>query len=330
MTGGEEIRSFLEENGAAVVGFASAEPFGEWQAAFERALESGLMPGMYAGRLRGDPGSFLPGARSLVVFGVPFPGLAEVLDPSRGSIAGIAWARKQERELSGRLAAMLEQHGSRAVDAVGLPAKAAAARAGLAVCRKNSLAYFPDSGSAMRIGVVATDIELEGGPSAAPNDCGDCRACLEACPTGALGDEGRLDVARCICFLLEHDSDLPGEMYPMIGNKIIGCEECQLACPHNRDVPRLSLEEVGWLDLAFLAGESAERPASLLSWLREDMCLPVESDSSLLRALAVALGNAGSRSSAKVLEKMASSGYPDVADAARWSLERLTKDDAQA
>jgi epoxyqueuosine reductase len=319
------LRDFLACNGADYVGFTSAEPFSEWNDAFQRRLREGTLPAHYRKRLKDDPREFLATARTLIVFGVRYPGLADVTDPGRGSVAGIAGARKKERALSSNLERFLEDDGFEARDVTGIPAKAAAVRAGIATRRKNSLAYFEGGGSAVRIGVVATDFEPEESPEARQEAeaCGNCTLCLESCPTGALAEEYVVDAPRCLCYVLEHDSELPGGMRPAVGNRLVGCETCQLVCPLNREVPRLSMQDLPWLELLRLAADAVEGPEDLLCRFRDELELPMYSDYTLLRSIVIALGNWGDERSVPFLRTLADSRYPEVAEAARWSLERF-------
>ena len=319
----EAIREFLLENGADLVGFTGAEPFADWGAEFESRLKDGTLPGHYAGTLNPDPRHYVTEASSIVVIGVMYEGLSLVEDTGRGSIAGIAWSRKKERELSGLLAQHLVESGCQARDVTGIPVKAAAARAGLATQRKNSLAYFEPGGSAVRIGTVVTDLVLAPDPPADFDPCGACTLCLDACPTGALIAEHVIDVQRCLCYVLEHDSTLPAGSQQAMGNRIVGCETCQLVCPLNRDVPTRPLDEVPWLDLLSLAREAVERPDGLVSLLRDELSLPVYSDYTPLRAVSIALGNWGDPAAIPHLEALAESDHPEVARAARWSLQRV-------
>lgn len=320
------IRGFLSDCGVDLVGFTSAEPFSDWDVAYRARLDNGRLPSHYSTRLSRDPRGFVPEARSIVVFGFPCDGLAEVSDPGRASIAGIAWARRKERSLSSSLARFLVDSGFEAKDVTGIPAKSAAVRAGLAVQRKNSLAYFDGTpGSAVRIGTVVTDLELPAGDQAEFEPCGDCTLCLDSCPTGALVDEFVVDTPRCLCYVLEHDSELPAGMRPALSNRLAGCETCQVVCPHNSDVPRLSLEDVPWLDMLSLAGEAVEHPDALLSLLRDEMTLPVYSDYTVFRAIAIALGNWGDPRAVPPLRGLEASRMPLVAEAARWSLDRIVR-----
>jgi len=318
-----EIEGFLKENGADFIGFADAEPFEEWHEECAARFENGMLPARYSRTLEHDPHQYVPGANSLIVLGLRYPALSEVDDPGRCSVAGIAWSREKERDLAARLVQFLEGSGAQARDATGLPAKAASVRAGLATQRKNSLAYFEQGGSAVRIGVVVTDLALEPTLPLESDPCVSCTLCLESCPTGALVDEYVVDVPRCLCYVLEHDSVLPEDMRPAVGNRLIGCETCQLVCPDNREVPRSSLDDVPWLDLLTLAGEVSVRPEKLLSYLRDDLTLPVYSEYTPLRAVALALGNWKDPRGVSYLEALAGSERPEVVDAARWSLERL-------
>lgn len=319
----ERVRKFLADNGADIVGFTPAGWYGDWDEVFRARLCDAKMPSHYAGTLSADPFQLLPGAKSIVVFGMKYEGLSEVTDPGRGSIAGIAWARKKARGLSALLEGFLLESGFGARDVMSFPMKAAAVGAGIAVQRKNSLACFESGGSAVRIGTVLTDLELEPGRPIEAEPCGGCTLCLDACPTGALCAEYVVDAPRCLCYVLEHDSGLPPEMRPVLGNRLVGCETCQVVCPLNREVPRLTLEDVPWLDLLILAGEAARRPERLIARLRDDLALPVYSDYTPLRSIAIALGNRGDDRAAGFLRELSRSKCREVAEAARWSLETL-------
>ncbi|MBP6976956.1 MAG: tRNA epoxyqueuosine(34) reductase QueG [Bacteroidales bacterium] len=120
------------------------------------------------------------------------------------------------------------------VDVAPVMEKALAQRAGLGWIGKNMLLIHPQSGSYFFIGDIITDVELEV-DKPHPDQCGDCRRCLDACPTGALTAPYRLDARRCISYLTNsYRGELPTQLQPGFQLRIYGCDACQEACPYNR------------------------------------------------------------------------------------------------
>lgn len=322
---GPSIITLLAEHGVDIVGFTSADGFEEWREHLDRRVDSGLFPRDYPDRLHAFPSELLPGARSIIVFGVKYHGLSDVRDPGRGSIAGLMWVRRDTHDLIDLVVDFLEASGARAVDGSLLPAKAVAVKAGIAVQRKNSLVYFDGHGSAARLGVVITDAELHSEDRAHTETCGDCDLCLEACPTGALVEDYVVDTARCLTYLTEEDCEFPEELRPSLGNRLVGCEICQLVCPHNRDIHRASFGDLQWLELPALAREAARDPDALNARFVEEMSFYINSRHAPSRAIAIGLGNWGDPVASHLLQDLAASPLPEVADAARWALRRTTQ-----
>jgi len=123
------------------------------------------------------------------------------------------------------------------VDSVPLAERALAVRAGLGFIGKNHMLIHPTLGPQVFLGELVTTLRLEPDEPASAS-CADCRRCIEACPTGALRDDGRLDAPRCISYLtIEHAGDIPSELAQRIGDRLFGCDECVLACPHTKAAP---------------------------------------------------------------------------------------------
>jgi ferredoxin len=109
-----------------------------------------------------------------------------------------------------------------------------AARSGLGWRGKHTLALSREGGSMYFLGELFVDIALPHTPPAEAH-CGSCTACIEVCPTRAIVAPYRLDARRCISYLtIEHDGPIPVELRPLIGNRIYGCDDCQLVCPWNK------------------------------------------------------------------------------------------------
>jgi epoxyqueuosine reductase len=124
--------------------------------------------------------------------------------------------------------------------------KAWAAAAGLGFLGRNTLLITPQFGSLVFLGAIVTDLAFEPEPEGPCEDCGSCRACVEACPTGALDGDGNLDVSRCLAHLtVSSKSPIPAEFRTALAGNLYGCDVCQDVCPRNRAIDRPGRPEFG-------------------------------------------------------------------------------------
>ena len=169
-----------------------------------------------------------------------------------------------------------------------------ASRSGIGWRGKHTLALSRDGGSMFFLGEIYVDLPLPVTPAVTPH-CGNCRACLDACPTQAIVAPYRLDARRCISYLtIEHPGPIPEALRPLMGNRIYGCDDCQLACPWNKYAVRSELPDFdareGFADGSLLV---------LWAWTEEEFLRRTEGSpirrigwERWRRNLAVALGNA--------------------------------------
>lgn len=199
------------------------------------------------------------------------------------------------QELAQRLEAEIGQFGYRVfTDSAPVMEVALAEKAGLGWRGKHTLLLNQHAGSMFFIGEIITDIDLPVDPPAAPH-CGSCNACITCCPTQAILAPYTLDARRCISYLtIELKGSIPVELRPLIGNRVYGCDDCQLYCPWNKfaqlsDQPDFSVRN--GLDHASLI--------ELFSWDEMDFLRKMEGSPirrigyvRWLRNLAVGIGNA--------------------------------------
>ncbi|MBV5299319.1 MAG: tRNA epoxyqueuosine(34) reductase QueG [Rhodoferax sp.] len=203
--------------------------------------------------------------------------------------------RQRLQALSQRLATVLAPLGYRVFcDSAPVLEAELAARSGLGWRGKHTLLLARQAGSMFFLGEIFVDLAL---PATAPaaGHCGRCRACLDVCPTQAIVAPYQLDARRCISYLtIEHAGPIPLALRPLLGNRIYGCDDCQLVCPWNKFAQRSGLPDFD--ARADITGKSL---STLFAW-SEDEFLRLTEGSPIrrighprwLRNIAVALGNA--------------------------------------
>ena len=222
-------------------------------------------------------------------------------DPQRGFISRYALGRDYHKVLRTRLQKLAERIESQVgpfqyrafTDSAPVLEKALAEKAGLGWIGKHTNLIDKQTGSWFFLGELYTDLPL---PVDAPaeNHCGTCHACLDVCPTQAIVAPYELDARRCISYLtIELRGSIPIELRPLIGNRIYGCDDCQLVCPWNR-FARPSAEP----DFAPRHDLDAPELIRLFSWTEEEFLKYTEGSAirrigyeCWLRNIAVALGN---------------------------------------
>ncbi len=235
--------------------------------------------------------------------------------------------RARLQRLADRIQAQIGAFGYRVFcDSAPVMEVELARRAGIGWRGKHTLLIDAHRGSTFFLGTIYTDLELACG-EAGDEHCGTCVRCIEACPTGAIVAPYRVDARRCISYLtIEHKGAIPEELRPAIGNRIYGCDDCQLACPWNRFArpaalgdfaARERLDEVSLVELfAWSAQEFDEKLAG--SPIRRI------GHERWLRNLAVALGNSGGGDAiVAALRTRADDPSALVREHVRWALQRL-------
>ncbi len=234
--------------------------------------------------------------------------------------------RKRLQRLAQRITAEIGPFGYRVfVDSAPVLEKPLAEKAGLGWIGKHTNLLNREAGSWFFLGELYTDLPLPADNSVQPH-CGNCSACIEVCPTQAIVAPYRLDARRCISYLtIELAGPIPEPLRSLLGNRIYGCDDCQLVCPWNRFasltgetdfLPRQSLDRAELL--ALFAWNEAE-------FLERTLGSPIRriGHARWLRNLAVALGNAPPDPRIrKALRARADDPRPLVREHTRWALAR--------
>jgi epoxyqueuosine reductase len=329
-----ELNALAGELGLDAIGAAPAEPYDETERHIRERRARGLFADMRFTMARPEeschPETLLPGARTVVSAALCYWLPEPERPPGHGRLPRYTWFDAYET-LRDRLDALGRRLGGSyrvLVDANQHVDREAGARSGVGFYGKNTLLITRRHGSWVVLGTLVTDVALEATPPLGL-DCGDCRLCIDACPTGALDEPGTLDSTRCLSYWTQAPEPPPVEYREHLGAQVYGCDICQDVCPWNRGVEKRRAGEALPAD--------ATPHVSLADWLRSDpdelrrrfarLYVP-RNDGRRLRVNAlVAAGNAGGEG-----ERDAVSAYLDDPDettreVAAWALERMDERD---
>ena len=336
----QSIKNWGQELGFAHVGIAGVD-LGEHEHHLQRWLDAGYQGEMEYlgahGSKRSHPDQLIPGTVRVVSLRMDYlPGdtrMAQLLaQPDKAYISRYALGRdyhklvrKRVQHLADRVQQAIGPFGFRAfVDSAPVLEKAIAEQAGLGWIGKNTLLLNRKAGSYFFLAELFVDLPLPVDDAQVSEHCGRCQACLDVCPTQAFVGPYVLDARRCISYLtIELKQAIPVELRPLIGNRVFGCDDCQIVCPWNRFArptqendfkPRHGLDNAElaalflWDEATFLGNTEGSplRRAGYERWLRN---------------LAVGLGNAPS--TIPVLEALqARREYPSelVREHVEWAL----------
>ena len=339
------VKQAALEAGFEVAGIAPVRDFPELER-FPKWIEAGHAGEMKYLEARDDAGKLkraslktaVPWARSVVVCSINYntakPYSTEVNDPERGWISRYAWAHEDYHDgVLRRLRAVESQLKQVAgevrtwcyVDTGPLVERVYAKYAGVGWVGKNTCILNQKLGSWIFLGVILTSLELT--PDLpAPDRCGSCTRCIDACPTDALVAPYQLDSNRCIAYLtIEKHGSIAEELRQGMGRHLYGCDICQDVCPWNRKAPETTAAE-------FQPRAGLFNPA--LEWLAEmsrDEFRRVFRGSPIKRAklaglkrnALIAMGNSGDPYFVPIVEGLADSDDPVLAETSQWALKRL-------
>lgn len=307
----QRIRALAREAGFQRCGIAGIE-LGE----DERHLRDWLAQGLYGsmewmarhGDKRSRPAQLIPGTLRVISVGLDYgrndddSAWDTIADGERAYVARYALGRDYHKLMRNRLQKLADRiadevglFGHRVfVDSAPVLERALARNAGLGFIGKHTCLIDKNGGSWFFLGEIYVDLPLPVDPPATFH-CGSCTRCIDVCPTGAITAPHRLDARRCISYLtIEHEGSIDEELRPLIGNRIFGCDDCQLACPWNKFARTTDEPD-------FRARNNLDRAtlAELFAWTEEEFLRRTEGSAirrsghaRWLRNIAVALGNA--------------------------------------
>jgi epoxyqueuosine reductase len=329
-----ELGRLAEELGIDAVGAAPAASYEETERHIADRGARGLFADMRFTMAQPEvschPESLLQDARSVVSAALCYYEASAAPQDGEGRLPRYAW-----RDLYADLRQKLEVLGRRIggsyrvlVDANQHVDREGAARAGVGFYGKNTMLITRRHGSWVVLGTLVTDVEIEQSPKLGL-DCGECRLCIDACPTGALDEPGTLDATRCLSYWTQAPAPIPEEYREAIDSMVYGCDICQEVCPWNRGVEKRRAGRE--------PAVGAEPTISLADWLSADgaelarrydrLYVPRNDPRYLRRNALVALGNTGGPEDAGLADAYAAGDDPLLREHAEWAARRIRERD---
>ncbi|MCP1136122.1 tRNA epoxyqueuosine(34) reductase QueG [Paenibacillus polysaccharolyticus] len=341
----QEIKAAGPEMGIDDIGFASADPFISLKSLLEQSRDKGYASGFEEPDIDKRVHPALPDSEpaSLIAIAVAYP--SKMVNPPksepgayRGIFARSAWGQDYHQVLRAAMDKLVNFIRERVPEAIiesmvdtgALVDRAVSQRAGIGFSAKNCSIISPKFGSWIFLGELVTNIPF---PPDTPvtEDCGECTKCIDACPTGALIGPGQLNAQRCISFLTQTKGFLDEEFMLKIGNRLYGCDTCQIVCPKNRgknwdhhpefhpdpEVVKpllLPLLDIGNREFKERFGQSSA------AWRGKK---PIQ------RNAVIALGNFKDKSAVpKLTQVLKRDPRPELRGTAAWALSRIGGEDA--
>jgi epoxyqueuosine reductase len=314
--------------GLDAVGAAAVEAYEGTERDIRERRERGLFADMQFTMARPEvschPETLLPGARAVVSAALCYYAPAPEQPPGTGRIPRYTWhdAYAELREKLDALGRALGGEYRVLVDENDHVDREAAARSGVGFYGKNTLLITRRHGSWVVLGTLVTEAELEPTPPLGI-DCGECRLCIDACPTGALDDPGVLDATRCLSYWTQSRAPIPPDYREAFEDRVYGCDICQDVCPWNRGVEKRR------------AGDEprGEPFVSLVDWLEAEdedlrtrydrLYFPRNDPRFLRRNALVAAANVGGEEERAAVEPYANGDDELLREHARWALGRI-------
>jgi epoxyqueuosine reductase len=310
---------------------------GENLAAYVAAGHHGTMAWMEEtqGR-RTSPTALWPEAKSIIMLGMNYgpeqDPRALLKQPDAGNIS--VYARNRDyhdvikgklKEIGGKFAARSGAEIKVFVDTAPVMEKPLAAKAGLGWQGKHTNLVSREFGSWLFLGSIFTDATLLY-DEPETDHCGSCRACLDACPTGAFPAPYQIDARRCISYLtIEHKGAIPAEFRPLMGNRIYGCDDCLASCPWNKFAAaahEMKLQPRADLMEPKLASLLALDDTAFRTFFSGSPVKRIGRDR-FIRNCLIAAGNSGDKALAEHCRRLLDDPNPDIRAMAVWALSRL-------
>jgi epoxyqueuosine reductase len=328
-----DLERLAQELGIDVVGAAPAEPYLQTEEHIRDRRKRGLFADMRFTMARPEvschPETLLPNARTVVSAALCYYADEPERGPGQGRLPRYTWfhAYAELREKLDALGRRLGGEYRVLVDENDHVDREGAVRSGVGFYGKNTMLITRRHGSWVVLGTLVTEVEIDRSEPLSL-DCGSCRLCIDACPTGALDDPGTLDSTRCLSYWSQAPGPIPDEYRAELGAQVYGCDICQDVCPWNRGVEKRREGDS--------PPEGVEPHVSLVEWLEagddelreryDRLYFPRKDPRYLRRNALVAAGNLGRDELRPALEAHAEGEDELLREHAVWALDHLSRE----
>ncbi|WP_069649709.1 tRNA epoxyqueuosine(34) reductase QueG [Caloranaerobacter ferrireducens] len=338
-----DLEKFVKEKaievGLDIIGFCSAEPFYEIKEYLILRKQKGYVTEFEPKdiKLRVNPKEIMPSAKTIITAGlsynVDFKTNIDTKNILKGRLSRSSWGIDYHNVLYRKLESLANYikkvkniEYKIFVDTGTLVDREIAKRAGIGWYGKNCLIINDEYGSFIFIGYIVTNLEIEVN-SESISKCGDCRLCLDACPTKALEDAYVLNPKKCISYLTQTKEKIPYELRDKMSTKIYGCDTCQLVCPKNKNARKGKTKEFipkvtgGYLDIVEifnLSNKEFKKKYGHItgSWRGKNI---------LKRNCVIALGNLRDKRAIELLYKALEDSSPMIREYSAWALMKIDR-----
>lgn len=328
------IKDASKEIGIDIIGFTDSNPLDIREILLnKRKLEKTTEFEEEDIEKRINPKLTMENCKSIIVLGVSYnTGFKpKKIHRLNGTISMTSWGRDYHKVLREKIDALIGKIKEKQdfeykafVDTGPLVDRELARKAGVGFLGKNCSIINEQFGSFIFLGYILSDIELNPNTTVLDN-CGDCDACLRACPTGALESAYNLNPKKCISYLTQTKEVIPEELRKKMGNRIYGCDTCQKVCPKNKQVKLSTIKDFipidtqGSIDLEnllFISNKNFKREFASMagSWRGRNI---------LKRNAIIAIGNMKDRANIPLLEEVRKDANPMFKEYINWAIENI-------
>lgn len=278
-----------------------------------------------------DPKLTFPNCKSIIVIGLSYNNdyHGKVDYDLKGNLSKSSWGMDYHIVLENIMKKLIEEiekikdfNYEYFVDTGPLIDRELAKKAGVGYYGKNCSIINPEYGSFIFIGYILTDLDIETNYNELKEDCGDCNLCIQYCPTGALENPYKFNPKKCVSYLTQTKDRIPYELRDLMGNKIYGCDTCQLVCPKNKYIKKpghiefLPTDTKGYMDIEKLLNmsnrEFKEKYSSMAGgWRGRNI---------LRRNGIIVLGNMEAKNNLKILEPFLEDPSPMIREYTAWAI----------
>ena len=327
---GSDLTRLAEELGLDAVGAAPVAPYAETEAHIRDRRARGLFADMRFTMAKPEischPELLFERARTVVSAALCYYAPSPAQPEGSGRLPRYTWthAYAELRERLDELGRRLGGEYRVLVDDNAHVDREAAVRSGVGFYGKNTMLITRRHGSWVVLGTLVTEAELEPTPPLG-TDCGECRLCIDACPTGALHDAGVLDAEQCLSYWTQSPRPVPHDVREALADRVYGCDICQDVCPWNRGVEKRRADTEPAPD--------AEPFVSLVDWLEADdadlrvrydrLYFPRNDVRYLRRNALIAAGNVGREAELRAVEPYVNADDEMLREHAAWARARI-------